>query len=241
MLLLMEQNWSWFTQIADKKINIEYHNIAYTCVVFGSELKLKTQKKSSCCLVYWTCLLCGSSLKCLFLVYLVISLPVSHLIFVLIFFFFFFFLDFLHVARNIQKSRSISVEKGIIKINFQVFWKVLSFKFETIMKALIIFVFLFKTHFIYIQERYWLWYITQKCSQPIRMQDFLNLNTHEAMELWNYFFAYDSTLLELTNRFSFSAWFLLVIPNFGLTNQDSKIVEIAITQEKSELLNYFFA
>ena len=73
------------------------------------------------------------------------------------------------------------------------------------------------------------------------MQDFLNLNTHEAMELWNYFFACDSTLLELTNRFSFSAWFLLVIPNFGLTNQDSKIVEIAITQEKSELLNYFFA
>ena len=156
-------------------------------------------------------------------------------------FFFFFFVDFLHVARNIQKSRSISVEKGIIKINFQVFWKVLSFKFETIMKALIIFVFLFKTHFIYIQESYWLWYITQKCSQPIRMQDFLNLNTHEAMELWNYFFACDSTLLELTNRFSFSAWFLLVIPNFGLTNQDSKIVEIAITQEKSELLNYFFA
>ena len=29
------------------------------------------------------------------------------------------------------------------------------------------------------------------------------------------------------------------MPNFGLTNQDSKILEIAITQEKSELLNYF--
>ena len=31
------------------------------------------------------------------------------------------FFDFLHVARNIQKSRPISVEKGLIKINFQVF------------------------------------------------------------------------------------------------------------------------
>ena len=29
------------------------------------------------------------------------------------------------------------------------------------------------------------------------------------------------------------------MPNFGLTNQDSKMSEISITQEKPELLNYF--
>ena len=47
------------------------------------------------------------------------------------------------------------------------------------------FVFLLQTHPIYIQESSWFWYIAQKYSQPIGMQNFLILdkNTHEAMEL----------------------------------------------------------
>ena len=48
--------------------------------------------------------------------------------------------------------------------------------------------FLLKTHPIYIQGSYWFWFITQKCSQSIKMQHFLNFNTHETMELWSYFF-----------------------------------------------------
>ena len=83
------------------------------------------------------------------------------------------------------------------------------------MKVLTIFVFLLKTHTIHIQESYWFWYITQKCSQPIKMQHFLNFYTHEKMELWSYFF-FLWALLELTNWFSFSAWFLLDIPTWPI-------------------------
>ena len=36
------------------------------------------------------------------------------------------------------------------------------------MKALVIFVFLFETHPIYIQKSSWFWYIIQKCSHSIR-------------------------------------------------------------------------
>ena len=47
------------------------------------------------------------------------------------------------------------------------------------------------TH-IYIQGSYWFWYITQRCSQSIKMQHFLSFNTHETMELCSYFFLVNS-------------------------------------------------
>ena len=43
--LLMEQNWSWVTQAADKKINYWVASISDTYVILGSELELKNSKK----------------------------------------------------------------------------------------------------------------------------------------------------------------------------------------------------
>ena len=67
-------------------------------------------------------------------------------------FFFFFFVDFLHVARNIQKSRSISVEKGIMQKTFRFFEKLyhLNLLEMVLNESSYNFCFLLKTHLTYI-------------------------------------------------------------------------------------------
>ena len=105
------------------------------------------------------------------------------------------FFDFFHGVRNIQKSRPISVEKGIIKKwTFRFFEKFYLNLLEIIFnESSYTFRFLIEnpTH-IYIQGSYWFWYITQRCSQSIKMQHFLSFNTHETMELCSYFFLVNS-------------------------------------------------
>ena len=97
-----------------------------------------------------------------------------------------------------------------------------------------------KTYLIYIQKSSWFWYMTQKCSQPIRIQDFLNFITHKTMELWRKFFLWLDTL----RANQLIQFFCLILVRHAqlwldsrfkiLDNQDSKILEVRITQENSD-------
>ena len=102
------------------------------------------------------------------------------------------FFDFFHVVRNIQKSRPISVEKDNKKWAFRFFEKFYDLNLlEMILnESSYNFRFLIKNPpHIYSGKLLILIYYP-KCSQSIKMQHFLNFNTHETMELWSYFFSY---------------------------------------------------